>query len=38
LTVLDAHAGFVQFSKSSQAHLIRKNNVLVLEKFLYDEE
>jgi len=29
---------FVQLSKSSQAHRIRKNNVLILEKFLYDEE
>jgi len=31
--------GFVQLSKSSQAHPIKKkNNMLILEKFLYDEE
>jgi len=29
---------FLQLSKSPQAHPIRKNNVLILEKFLYDEE
>jgi len=29
---------FLQVSKSSQAHPIRKNNVLILENFLYDEE
>jgi len=29
---------FVQLSKSSQAHPIKKNNVLILENFLYDEE
>jgi len=29
---------FLQLSLSSQAHPIRKNNVLILENFLYDEE
>jgi len=30
--------GFVQLSKSSQAHLIREKNVLVMDKILYDKE
>jgi len=38
LTGLDARACFLQLSKSSKAHPIRKKQRVDFEKFLYDEE